>query len=304
MFQLPQTSEGLEGGCDMKPLPLPDISAEQFRNLLYIFCESPVDPGFLAFVSGAANKQNHSSEAFRRYLDIASLARRYLMQEVEAWAYAQLDVIASTIAFSERVPIAQLRDALDYAKIRSGDSNDDEFMRNIRNSAACAMCNTSRSGYCLEVYRKKVFDRFLYGLSYICVLSLGYESKEWRALTREDRAILYASQVRLSPVPSFLSLQPLLYTTILRESADKDGNVSSLCLGISTTLTSTWSSGPAEGLMKIRDLPLRRRRLAKAFETSPCQCSKRCDKKLLSKIDWLMEIFLNDLCAFRDALIQ
>ncbi|KAG9120632.1 hypothetical protein FRC07_003804, partial [Ceratobasidium sp. 392] len=139
MLQLPQASNNKEGTCDADPIPLPDVKADQFRNLLYIFYESPVDPDLMVFMSGASNKQNHIPEAFRRYLDIASLSRRYLMQSIEDWAYAQLQEISSTIAFAERAPLPHISDALHYAKIRSSGSNDD-FVRNIRYASACAMC--------------------------------------------------------------------------------------------------------------------------------------------------------------------
>ncbi|KAG9080733.1 hypothetical protein FRC06_006207, partial [Ceratobasidium sp. 370] len=196
MLQLPQDLDCVEGTRDTNPVPLPDVKAEQFRNLLYIFYESPVDPDLIQFMSGASNIRNRGPEVFRRYLDIASLARRYLMQTIESWAYAQLQIISATTSCISQTPSSHLDDALNYAKIRRSDSSDDEFLRNVRNALACAMCSTPLSENCLEIYRNPpaTADRFLYGLSYACLLCLSHPSKEWGVLTRDDRAILYASQ--------------------------------------------------------------------------------------------------------------
>ncbi|KAG9092566.1 hypothetical protein FS749_015612 [Ceratobasidium sp. UAMH 11750] len=313
MLQLPQSPDFIEGTHDTNPVPLLDVKAEQFRNLLYIFYESPVDPDLIVFMSGASNMRNSSPEAFRRYLDITSLARRYLMQTIESWAYAQLQILSATTSRIRQLPPSHLRDALNYAKIRCSSSRDDEFLRSIRNALACSMCGTPLGGDCLEIYQNpSTADRFLYALSYTCLLSLGYESTQWITLTRDDRAILYASQVRLSPLPGSLPFRPLASVTDIIESVDDKGQPLSLCTHTTSILSSVWVSNVKkwqskilrEGMHKIRALPSNRMELAEAFEAAPCQCAEQCSKKVLAKVDWLVESLLYKLVDFRETLLK
>ncbi|KAG8697137.1 hypothetical protein FRC09_008044 [Ceratobasidium sp. 395] len=314
MLQLPQVPGNQEGTCNANPVPLPEIKAEQFRNLLYIFYESPVDADLMIFMSGASNKQNHSPEAFKHYLDIASLSRRYLMQPTEDWAYAQLQVISSTIPFAERAPLPHIPDALNYAKIRSSGSNDDDFVRNIRYASACAMCGNPRSGYCLGVYQSppEEVDRLLFAISYISILSLGHKSKQWAGLTGSDRAILYASQVHLAPLPDTLPFRPLVSASNIIGAVGENEPALSLCEHARGVLSSTWvgsivdwETPPAtDGIVKIRGLPLKRRRLLKVFQSSPCQCNEQCGKLVLARVDTLIEALLNAILDLRKGILK
>ncbi|KAG9074514.1 hypothetical protein FS749_013928 [Ceratobasidium sp. UAMH 11750] len=89
MLGLPSGPDGTEGTSDANPVRLPQIKAEEFRSLLYLFYQSPVDPDFLSFMSGTSDRENHSM-VFKKYLDIARLACRFCMTEVEAWAQKQI----------------------------------------------------------------------------------------------------------------------------------------------------------------------------------------------------------------------
>ncbi|QRW11951.1 hypothetical protein RhiLY_10950 [Ceratobasidium sp. AG-Ba] len=120
LLELPTGLVDEEGGNDANPVKLVDLSADEFRSLLFIFCQRPwpVDPAYLSFMAGASDPTNQNPIAFKRYLDIAKLSNRFCMSEIEAWAQTQvLQTLNSS--YTGWLTHNELLDVLSYFKICS-----------------------------------------------------------------------------------------------------------------------------------------------------------------------------------------
>ncbi|KAG9082762.1 hypothetical protein FS749_006586 [Ceratobasidium sp. UAMH 11750] len=299
MLGLPSGSDGAEGTSDANPVKLPQIKAEEFRSLLYLFYQSPVDPDFLSFMSGVSDRESHST-TFKKYLDITRLARRFCMTEVEAWAQKQIirEIEACGAASTDWLKPDDLLATLSYARL-CANSLGDELVRKITATLYYIVGQYSEDNL-LELYRGGVpdLDPALQGFVILCILKSGHESSLWAKLTWAEKAPLYAVWVHLTPLPMtqpFISLSfPNLIDLALGE--EKSGGT---CMSVfqefrpawgnEISEDNWWSSAPLRGISETVKLPLARRCIQEVLPRSPCKCDGvDCRILLLAKLHDLM----------------
>ncbi|KAG9082761.1 hypothetical protein FS749_006585, partial [Ceratobasidium sp. UAMH 11750] len=263
MLEFPPGADGAEGTSDTNPVILPQITADEFRNLLYLFYGSPLSPEFITFVSNASSTQSQWPTTFKRYLDIAKLARRFCMTETEGWAQKQLREITNSLSppVDWLIP-TDILSALSYFKLCDAKSGDN-LVRKARNLAYFAIHHSSRE-IAVALYKNPPadMDRAVYGFLFIRMLSAGHKSPTWAQLTWVERATFYAAQVHMTPLPQS---SPFCYLGTAEQAikALEDSNKSSVaCPSTMDVFKEVWesvslpwgSSLPLEGLSGIRNL--------------------------------------------------
>ncbi|KAG8740872.1 hypothetical protein FRC10_003827 [Ceratobasidium sp. 414] len=313
MLEVPPASDGAEGTSDANPVILPQIEAEEFRSLLFIFYQSPFNRDFISFMSGASDSRNQNPPAFKRYLDIARLSRRFCMPEGEEWAKTQLQEFQNSSSSTTWLKPTQLLATLSYAKLCS-DRPDDEFTRKV-NSKLRYVVTQCDGEHVLELYRTLPVDadRALQGLVFLRVLKDGHKSPLWAKLTWTERANLYAVQVNLTPLPSSWPFNTLKSGSDIYREVSKGGQ--SLCHFAQRRLLSVWngissdhwdSDAPLRGVTEAIKLPGLKRELDPYFSGSQmCTCrgaGAKCQDALLAKVDDLVEALFTEIANLRDRL--
>ncbi|KAF8599780.1 hypothetical protein BDV93DRAFT_546720 [Ceratobasidium sp. AG-I] len=320
MFQLPTQSKqdtpgpsDIEGSCDEKPILLTQVQARQFRHLLLFLYGVMTDPDYVSLILGAADATRHDIAAFERYLDIASLANRYCMTEIEAWAREQFaQVLHSSPSLSRQNWVPKtLLEALAYCKL----TPDRELEHNVRNIAECYLKppvvysgapNTSNVWvtYLYKYPNLKRDDPALFGHIFSIVLSAGHQSPLWRSgLSREDRALLFTAQVYLTPLPA--SLPTDWISDVSKILAAVDAQKRSPCFpSCSQRFQSPFNSyfncrssltqnSPLTGVTALSNLPAYRQSLAENLKSFKLQC--KCMNQLISALDVKMDALFTDL---------
>ncbi|KAG9119156.1 hypothetical protein FRC07_005977 [Ceratobasidium sp. 392] len=258
MLELPSSSDGAEGTSDGNPVRLPQIKAEEFRSLLYIFYHSnPMDPEFLSFMSGASQRTNHTPAKFKRYLDIAKLSRQFCMSGAEEWARKQIQEFVAQGSSANWLDPTHALATHSYAKLCSHDP-DDEFVQDASSTLDLTITRCTDK-VLLEFFKTLPTDAdlALQGLLFASMLSRGHKSSLWRQVTWTERAVLYAGQVHLTPLPNFPPLSSLRYPeTFTHTVIDQTGEQSRSCHACLSHVRSTWSNAlPATDWSS--DAPLR-----------------------------------------------
>ncbi|KAG8740871.1 hypothetical protein FRC10_003826 [Ceratobasidium sp. 414] len=312
MLEFPPGADGAEGTSDANPVILPQITADEFRNLLYLFYGSPLSPDFISFVSSASDTQSQWPTTFKRYLDVAKLARRFCMTETEEWAQKQLrEIISSLSPPVDWLTPTDILSALSYFKLCDANSGDD-LVRKARSLAYFALHHSPREST-VALYKNPPadMDRALYGFLFVRMLSAGHRSSTWAELTWVERATFYAAQVHMTPLPQsspFCYLGSAENAVGALEDADESSPV---CPNTMDVLKAVWegvsvpwgSPLPLEGLSGIRNLLWARRKLENRLLSTPCTCGEQaCHDPLLVKLDTLIEILFIEIANLRDQL--
>ncbi|QRW11950.1 The BTB (BR-C, ttk and bab)/POZ (Pox virus and Zinc finger) domain [Ceratobasidium sp. AG-Ba] len=301
MLELPSGSDETEGSSDTNPVVLPQIKAEEFRNLLYLLYQSPIDPLHIAFMAGASNAKNHNSATFKRYLDVAKLAHRFCMPDIEMWAKDQLKKMEALDSVANRLGLGFLLETLSYARLTANDKSDNEFLTIIRNDLYCALekCKESRL---LEFYKNVPDDAepALQGFLIARILSLGYKSQVWEQLPWKERAPLYALVTHLTPLPKTTPFKAFGFDAIYRAVSEAQGGLS-LCVNANSAFDGL-NSGLRHGLKNIggiSGLPGERRKLRAALLSKRTCQGHDCAGSVLKYIDNSLEalfVEILDLC--------
>ncbi|CUA75736.1 hypothetical protein RSOLAG22IIIB_06043 [Rhizoctonia solani] len=88
------------GTCDEAPIVIPNIKASQFRNLMKVVYCPPSSKFFLSLpaITPTDIEERDAWRKFIFYLDVASLAHRFGMHDVEKWAKPRLRSLTHTAA--------------------------------------------------------------------------------------------------------------------------------------------------------------------------------------------------------------
>ncbi|QRV83146.1 hypothetical protein RhiJN_11162 [Ceratobasidium sp. AG-Ba] len=317
MFTLPvkrMRSGGEDGTCDERPIVVPHIEPQPFRNFLLIFYGRPSDTDYRSLMMDATDPNNHNSSVFLKLIDIADLAHRFVAPELESWALGQLKQFACSTEKMSKYHISpeyQLK-LLRYAKLAL-DENLTYWVRHwIRSHYVWGMdpspAKPAFTIKSIERVREQLVRLFkipnlretepaLFGFTFCLLLSLGHTFwSKASLLTRQDRIILLSGQVHLTPLPeSRISLQ------WLDAYAQKGNRVSksrhkpcARCL-----ITRAWddafgggyrqmvySNTPLAGISALVLLPHRRQHFADALKKiSPMICSAKCQDTILKFVD-------------------
>jgi hypothetical protein len=276
------------------------------------------DPAYRALVLDASDQTKHDCDALKRYLDIASLAHRFCMDSVEAWALDQFkQVVGSAKRISQSVSSHKdLLDALLYCK----NASDRELEHNVRNMLQCYLQISTQTRYdpslqdtykvvsLAQLYQNRSLkqqDPALFGHIFCVVLSAGYQSFLWQMLTREARSKLLAAQVYLTPLP------PTLPTTWIHRiseiAAAIDAKTHPNCFhqcnrDFESTLNRVFDSAlysgltkdsPLAGVTSISKLATYRQLLAENLSLAVVKC--KCRSQLLSVFDLKMNTLFTEL---------
>ncbi|QRV83196.1 hypothetical protein RhiJN_11212 [Ceratobasidium sp. AG-Ba] len=187
MFQFPKlestctpTPVPKEGTADENPIAIPQVTAVQFCHLLLFFYGNIIDPEYRSLVLDATDLSTHSPEIFKGFLDIASLANRFCMETVEAWALGQFKRVMQSCA--RITPLfashADLLDALSYTKL----TPDRDLEHDVRNMVQCythslkSTTNSVSSNGIVLLYRDSLLkkqDPAVFGHMFCVLLSEG-----------------------------------------------------------------------------------------------------------------------------------
>ncbi|QRV97383.1 The BTB (BR-C, ttk and bab)/POZ (Pox virus and Zinc finger) domain [Ceratobasidium sp. AG-Ba] len=309
MFQLPKQenirtsiSGAKEGTTDENPIAIPQVTAIQFRHLLLFFYGNIIDPEYRALVLDATDLPSHSPEIFKGFLDIASLANRFCMETVETWALGQFKRVMQSCA--RITPLftshADLLDALSYTKL----TPDRDLEHDVRNMTQCythtlkSTTNSASSNGLVLLYRDPLLKK-----------SEGYKSQLWQALTRDERAKLFAAQAYLTPLPSSL---PINWIQNTYEISNGVGAQRPPCFRTcSNNFISRASQlfarqevlqdSPLAGVNAVARLPTQRQQLLAQNIDQGGICS--CNRQLLTAVDDKIDALFTDLAtSYHDRL--
>ncbi|KAF8599777.1 hypothetical protein BDV93DRAFT_609072 [Ceratobasidium sp. AG-I] len=331
MFKLPTQSESnrsdvspnLEGSSDENPITVPQVLATQFRDLMLFFYGVLTDSDYVTLAFGAQDEAHHTAFVFERYLNIASLANRFCMAEVETWARDQFNrVLGSSQRLSTEIWNRNtLLNALAYAKL----GPDLELEHNIRAMIECCLEPLDGSqdsiygGWvhsCVAQFYKhptlKTQDPALFGYIFCVVLSAGHQSPLWKErLTRNDRYILFAAQAHLTPLPATLPTDWIGDASKISSMVDaqvRPGCFQSCSQRFKNSFnthfncrTALTQNSPLTGVTALASLATRRQSLAESFKPLNLQC--KCMNQLISAIDVKMDALFTELAEkYHDCL--
>ncbi|KDN42341.1 hypothetical protein RSAG8_06832, partial [Rhizoctonia solani AG-8 WAC10335] len=209
-------SPRLPSSSDTNPIELPDIPLVQFRNYLLALLGRPYDVEYLKLLTSYYDCTKHSRDLCVRYLDIATLARRFGMIKVEEWALNALHTIFAgpaeslTRVASEPWNSETLLRLITFTrdtKLATHLSTFIQYFISVNTKETTGDDTTAaRTGAiaCVGIYnglKESNDDLALLGCAFLNILSLGHRSSiRGSGLTRHDRAVLYAAQVELIDV--------------------------------------------------------------------------------------------------------
>ncbi|KAF8599779.1 hypothetical protein BDV93DRAFT_560076 [Ceratobasidium sp. AG-I] len=308
----PNLSSSLEGSCDENPIVIPQVKARQFRNLLLFFYGVMTDPEYLSLVSDTTDEVQHSPTVFTCYLDVASLANRFCMTDIEKWAHKQLTrVLLSSRYLSFMVwDHNSLLEALWYSKL----TPDRELEHNVRNLIECyvifspiELVNAWRAPSIAHLYKDptlKQQDPALFGHIFCAVLSTGHRSSFWKdRLTRDDRSILFAAQAYLTPLPTTLPIDWI--TDVTKVTSTVDAAERSSCFhGCSQQFSRSFAShfncrteltrdSPLVGVTALSSLATRRQSVVESLKLLKPDC--KCTSQLILALDVKMDALFAEL---------
>ncbi|KAG9080449.1 hypothetical protein FRC06_006565, partial [Ceratobasidium sp. 370] len=312
MLEFPPGADGAEGTSDANPVILPQITADEFRNLLYLSYASTLNPEFITFVTNASKTTSQWPTTFKRYLDIAKLARRFCMTETEEWAQKQLREITGSLSPPvDWLTPNDILSALSYFKLCDANS-DDDLVRKARNLAYFVIHFSSRENL-VALYKNPPadMDRAVYGFIFVRMLGAGHRSSTWAQLTWVERATFYAAQVRMTPLPRSSPFCYLGTAENAIEALKGTNECSPVCPSTMDVFKEVWesvgvpwgSSLPLEGISGIRNLLWARKRLELRLQSTPCTCGEQgCHNPLLVKLDTMIEMLFTKIADLRDEL--
>ncbi|KAG9119157.1 hypothetical protein FRC07_005978, partial [Ceratobasidium sp. 392] len=316
MLEFPPGSNGTEGTSDSNPVVLPQITAEEFRNLLYLFYGSPLDYNYALFLRvDDWRSEREWPTNFQRYIDIAKLARRLCMAETEKWAQQKLQHIISTLKPGVGwLKYTDALSALSYFKLCDDAPSNDEYIRKARDLVYSAMNNRPNQSL-VELYRSSAgIDRALSGLVFTRAVLAGHQSSVWDQFTLPEKAKLYAAQIHMKSLPTSAPFCHFDSVETVIAAVQQGAGAVPLCSVITGEFTKVWeelvtslwgSTLSFEGVRGVWLLFLAREGISsrlKAAGSCPCPYNRQCLGPLVAKLDALIESLFVEVANIRDKL--
>ncbi|CAE6388932.1 unnamed protein product [Rhizoctonia solani] len=295
----------LSNSNDNNPIEIHGITAMQFRDYLLILLGRPYDKEYSKLISYHNYFITHSKDICVRYLDIATLARRFRMVELEQWTIDALRTSftgpTTTLAkiASENWDcdtVLKLRAFTKATKIELPVLTFIQYLVSVgsKDEAIAASGDHIDDIPCVGLYRnfkESDIEPVLFGCAFLNILSLGHRSPVWAGcLTRNDRAILYAAQAQLVNASEGLGLD------LGWLSAPRSATPGQLCDKCSTRLLEKWnrsfgqcskdlgSGYPLKDVSLLAQLPTYRHIISSGWG-SACKQNSRCVPTLLGSVD-------------------
>ncbi|KAG9123961.1 hypothetical protein FRC07_013352 [Ceratobasidium sp. 392] len=296
------------GISDERPLDIPGVEAVEFRNLLKMFYFHPSNSYFLA--TPPAIHPTESWDIFFVFSDVARLANRFCMADIEKWAEGQLgSLVKSSATHVATQAKNQIKDAIPLVFIQAlwcaVDTQDISLGHNIRNLIQyfCTLSPNLSPDILFELFhypelREK--DLSLFGFFFLALLNLGHKVWEREPFNREDRIVLFSAQAYLNPLPQSLGkgfMVPLL-TKPQYEAGRLQHLKGKVCPdSCHRQLTTAWknvfnsnyyssveSNETMRATTQLGQLPCLRLEFAKAVRAH-VPCGKDCSSKALEWLD-------------------
>ncbi|CAE7074630.1 unnamed protein product [Rhizoctonia solani] len=236
---------------DNDPIPLPQVTAEQFGHYLRAITCRPGDADYSTFATGHSEYRG-CTRFYALYADIATLARLFGMTKIEEWAMGILRFIFAEPreTLTEFALLSWSADHLLHLRtLARNTALDRPAMRFIQYFISVNLNDTSplspNARACVDLYNTikgspAGVDTALFGCIFLKLLSLGHRSRVWsQCMSNKDRAILYAAQVQLVSASRELRsigwLKPKFPSTVREEPE--------LCSSCTKKSVSIWQKG-------------------------------------------------------------
>ncbi|KAG8684384.1 hypothetical protein FRC08_013719 [Ceratobasidium sp. 394] len=230
MFALPPGDGDAqpEGATNERPINIPGVKASEFRNLL----KMPSDKLFI----NLQGRNGTKTGAWSRFIflsDVARLANRFCMTDVEKWAVNQLRCLMQSAGYVAAGARAQPQDGIPYTLLATlwytGIIQDVSLGHHVRNVIQhyCIVPTSLSSPGLLAFFHNPQLrqkDPSLFGFLFITLLNLGHKTWGQKHFTREDRVAFFSAQSYLTPLPRSLG-KDLNLPILVRPRYTEEGHV-------------------------------------------------------------------------------
>ncbi|KAG8794841.1 hypothetical protein FRC12_020920 [Ceratobasidium sp. 428] len=300
----------LEGLTDDRPIEVPEITAREFRYLLMVFYSLDPSPSHKLFLGARGIKEPaRARESFDILSNVARLADKFCMADIEKWAVGQLKSLLETsttrVATGAKAELENEHPlifhlALQYAIARSDTSL--IYSTRILNQYYYTLpphVSTANLFYFLGKFQEE--DPSLFGFLFITILNLGQEGWQQECFTKDERIIFFAAHYRLTPLPESLG-KDLKLPLLVKPSYTKAGYLKEFgdenCAGnCQQRLSTAWkasfnsnyyhdvtSSESMKPTTQLGRLPILRFEFANAIRANSA-CKNGCNIKALATLD-------------------
>ncbi|KAG8767817.1 hypothetical protein FRC12_006017 [Ceratobasidium sp. 428] len=312
MFALPSGNDDSnpEGASKERPISIPGVTSGEFRSLMTMIYCSPSDKLFLDMQ--ARNKSRSGSfQNFTFYSDVARLANRFCMTDIENWATNQLRSLMCTSAScisngardqtKDGIPIIFTL-TLQYARVIA-DTVLEHNVQNL-NQRYCITPGSLSAPVLLGLLhgpQLRQQNPSMFGFLFVALLNLGHSVWMKEPFTREDRVAFFSAQSFLTPLPESLG-KDLAAPLLARPRLTKDGYLEVFenkdCSGeCHRRLSRAWnvifgstyykdvaSRKALKATARLERLPYRRLEFASIIRTYSA-CNGDCSSKALGCLD-------------------
>ncbi|CAE6504215.1 unnamed protein product [Rhizoctonia solani] len=291
------------GKTDTDPLIVHDVTAIQFRHWLLALLGRPGDNDYMQLLTGVTNHRSQIQALFTKYLDIGTLANRFQMSDLTAWAQSQLILLFRDPTWADELDWSK-DELLRISAFGECFRADHKFSLEIQTflqyiltpSPSCSLNKWPYASVCTSLYKSSAssgMSKVLAGWVSLFILSQGHRSPVWSGdMSRDDLLVLYAAQAELTNLPGVLDLN----LTWLTQAKDPQvGILRFCCAACFPHYQNIWSSSigraepsgsvtPLEDVHDVLFLPYYRQLFARDVR-SFTPCGRQCGEKLLYVLD-------------------
>lgn len=316
----PNTQLSSRGATDADAVPIPNVSARQFRHLLLALLGRPGTPEYAALFTDAQNPDRHTQEVFVRYLDIGTLARRFKIDSLGSWAQSQLRLL-----FKSPRPLSSntwnkdtLLEILAFGKLWDTQftAETETFVRFILMPSISSHLPTPNSvniDTCASLYKDPRLaknNHGFYGWLIAVILSRRHISAVWlNQLSRDDRLVLYALQAELM---EDVQGSGYIFAAALLRTLQRSLKVTS-CSACSPHISAAQKSAfgplgdlrsgaPLDHIKHLAELPYYSQVFAETIGSPTWSCDSKCWESALVKTDELLEKIFRALNEAHESL--
>ncbi|KAH7334308.1 hypothetical protein B0J17DRAFT_672875 [Rhizoctonia solani] len=239
---------------------------------------SPGDNDYMQLLTGATDHHSQIQALFTKYLDIGTLANRFQMSDLAAWAQSQLMLLCKDPTWV---------DELNWNKDQLLRINANFLQYILTPSPSCSLAKCPYAGVCNSLYKSSAsssMSKVLAGWAPVPIWS--------GDMSRDDLLVLYAAQAELTNLPGILDLN---LTWLTRAKDPQVGILRFCCVTCFPHYQNIWSSSigraepsgsmtPLEDVHDVLLLPYYRQLFARDVRSfTPCR--RQCGEKLLYILD-------------------
>ncbi|KAG8715283.1 hypothetical protein FRC09_016753 [Ceratobasidium sp. 395] len=297
----------LEGLADDRPIKVPEVTVREFRHLLMVFYSLPSHKLFLGM--RGIKEPARAWESFEILANVARLADKFSMADIEKWAVSQLKSLLETsttrIATGAKAEMEGRHPLVFHLALRYAIAKSDTSLirstRNLNQYYYILPPNESAANLFNFLGKFQEVDSSLFGFLFITILNLGHKGWEQDCFTKDERTIFFAAHYHLTPLPESLG-KDLTLPLVVKPSYTKAGYLKEFgdekCAGnCQQRLSTAWkasfdsnyyqdvtSSEALKPITQLGRLPILRFEFANAIRANNA-CKNGCSTKALAKLD-------------------